>query len=495
MSNSGKALTVLAILAIVIVVDMAAVHMLGRKSSGVFSSVATAVKAVAPPLHAGFAETDITPTVEGKTVYMAGFGQNRKATGVHDPLKARAVVLKDGTSKIALVSIDVVGFFYPNVESVRGKLAGFTYVLVSSTHNHEGPDTLGIWGPNPFTSGIDAEYMKHVEAQIVAAVTAADAAAQPTTAQIGTAAGPELLRDGREPYIKHDELVALQFLDDKQRPAGIVVQWNCHPETLDSKNTQISADYVGYTVDHLRKKFDCPVVYLTGTVGGLMTSLGVEIKNEKGELLKDGTFEKTQEYGIRVGKLAEKALADAKPVSLTPLEVRRREAFVPMTNNLYKLARQLGVLTRPAYLWTGDRTKAEPAPVDELKKEVCVRTEVAWLRCGDLQVACIPGEIYPELVLDKVQDPVDPAADFPDAPIEPAIYKQLTGTHRMIIGLANDEIGYIIPKRQWDEKPPFCYGRKKKQYGEVNSIGPEAAPILCEAFQKLAGEKDHRPKR
>ncbi len=27
-------------------------------------------------------------------------------------------------------------------------------------------------------------------------------------------------------------------------------------------------------------------------------------------------------------------------------------------------------------------------------------------------------------MLDKVQDPVDPGADFPDAPIEPAIYKQ-----------------------------------------------------------------------
>lgn len=490
MSNNAKAFAVLAILAIMIVVDLVAVQMLGRNASSTFTSVGQAIGAAkpqAPPaLQAGFAETDITPTLKDRTVYMAGFGQNRKATAIHDPLKARAIVLKDGKSKIALVSIDVVGFFYPSVESVRGKLDGFTYVLVSSTHNHEGPDTLGIWGPNPFTSGIDAEYMKQVESQIVAAVKAADAAAKPVTAKIGAAAGPELLRDAREPYIKHDELVAVQFLDDKEKPAGILVQWNCHPETLDSKNTQISADYVGYTVEHVRKKFDCPVVYLTGTVGGLMTSLGVEIKNDKGELLKDGTFEKTEEFGIRVGKLAEKALEEAKPVSLTPLEARRQVVFVPMTNPLYKLARQLGVLTRPAYLWTGDPTKAEPAPADELKKEVCVRTEVAWLRCGDLQIACIPGEIYPELVLDKVQNPADPAADFPDAPIEPAIYKQLTGKHRMIIGLANDEIGYIIPKRQWDEKPPFCYGRKKKQYGEVNSIGPEAAPILCEAFRKLA---------
>jgi hypothetical protein len=440
-------------------------------------------------LRVGFGETDITPSLDGKTVYMAGFGQNRKATGVHDPLKARAVVLKHRDQKLAIVSIDVVGFFHPNVERVRGRLPGFTYVLVSSTHNHEGPDTLGLWGPNPFASGIDAEYMKQVESQIVAAAKAADTAAQPMTARIGKASAPELLRDGREPYIKHDELVALEFRDDKDRPAGIVVQWNCHPETLDSKNTKISADYVGYTVAHLHKKYECPVVYLTGTVGGLMTSLGVEIKDEKGTALADGTFEKTEEYGRRVGQLAERALKDAKPIQLTPLEVRRREVFVPMTNKLYRLGRQLGVLSRRAYLWTGDAAKAEPAEANEFTRPLCLRTEVARLRLGELDVACIPGEIYPELVLDKVQDPPDAGADFPDAPIEPAIYKQMRGPHRMIIGLANDEIGYIIPKRQWDEKPPFCYGRKKAQYGEINSVGPDTAPILCGAFKEL-GKQD-----
>jgi hypothetical protein len=101
----------------------------------------------------------------------------------------------------------------------------------------------------------------------------------------------------------------------------------------------------------------------------------------------------------------------------------------------------------------------------------------------------IPGEIYPELVLGKVQDPVDPGADFPNAPIEPAIYLQLKSKHRMIIGLGNDEIGYLIPKRQWDETPPFCYGLKKAQYGEENSVGPEAAPIICATFKSLVNSK------
>lgn len=438
------------------------------------------------PLHVGFAEADITPQLGDKPVYLAGFGQNRKATAIHDPLKARVVVLKHGEQKVALVSVDVVGLFHVSAERVRAALPGFSYVLVSSTHNHEGPDTLGLWGPNPFKSGLDPEYLKQLEAKIVQAVKDADQSAVAATARIGTANAPELLHDGREPYIKHDELVVLEFTGVKsQKLAGLVVQWNCHPETLDSKNTEISADFVGYTVKELQEKQRCPVVYLTGTVGGLLTSLHVPIQDADGKPLADGTFAKTERFGRLVGQAAAKALEKAKPLSLGPIQVRSKAVFLPLENKAYVLGWQLGVLQRQAYLWTGDATKAEPAPAKEFKQPLCIRTEVAWLRLGELDIAAIPGEIYPELVLDKVQDPADPNADFPEAPIEPAIFKQLAGPYRMIVGLANDEIGYILPKRQWDEKASFCYGRQKAQYGESNSVGPEAAPILCRAFAEL----------
>jgi hypothetical protein len=442
------------------------------------------------PLAVGFAEVDITPRVGGeKPVYLAGFGHNRLAAKVHDPLFARAVVFKHDGHNIALVSVDLVGFFNPYVVRVRQSLPGFDYVLVSSTHNHEGPDTLGLWGESAFKSGIDKVYLTSVEESIAKAVKAADAAARPVSAVLGTAKAPELLHDGREPYVKHDELTALRFVDPDGKPAGIIVQWNCHPETLGGKNTQLSADYVGYTVNHLKEKHHCPVVYLTGTVGGLMTSLRVEVKDAAGKLLPEETFEKTERYGTLVGELADRALTAAKPVKLTPIEVRSRSVFIPLDNKLYQLARRVGVLERDAFVWTGDPYKAEPAEPMEMKKRLATKTEVGWLRLGELEVAAIPGEIYPELVLDKVQDPVDPGADFPDAPIEPAIYKQMRGPHRMIIGLANDEVGYIIPKRQWDENPPFCYGRSKAQYGEGNSVGPETAPILCEAFKALLQKK------
>jgi hypothetical protein len=75
------------------------------------------------PIAAGFAAVEITPDLAGeKPVYMAGYGMNRKAQGVHDSLFARAVVLADGEEKVAVVSVDLVGLQYPEVKAIRAKL-------------------------------------------------------------------------------------------------------------------------------------------------------------------------------------------------------------------------------------------------------------------------------------------------------------------------------------------------------------------------------------
>lgn len=440
-------------------------------------------------LSFGIAEEDVTPKLDPKVpVYMAGFGHNRKAAKVHDPIMARAVVLSDGSRKIAMVSVDVVGLFNAVAQSVRKQVEGFAYVCVSSTHNHEGPDTLGLWGSSPFTSGVNKAYMKDLEAGIVRAIKAADANSKPAQASIAIAPLPDLLHDAREPYVKHSELVAIRFVGKDNKPLGVVLQWNSHPETMGSSNTEVTADFVATTVADVRKAQGCPVAYFTGTVGGLMTSLHVPIKDAAGKEWKDGTWEKTEIYGRKVAEGANDALKSAKAVTLTPFDLRRTEVLVPVENELYKLGWRVGVLERQFYLRERD-AEGKPVPTRELSNPGAVLTELGYLRLGELAVAVIPGEIYPELVLNKVQDPVDLGADFPTAPIEPAIYDQMQGKYKMIIGLGNDEIGYIIPKRQWDAKAPYCYKRKKDQYGEENSIGPDAAPVLCKAFAELAQPK------
>jgi hypothetical protein len=399
-------------------------------------------------------------------------------------------VLGDGKLTIAMVSLDLVGLSYSNTLAVRTRLPDVNYVLVSCTHNHEGPDTIGLWGPSPFKSGVDRDYIKRVEDSAVLAVQEAKKKMCPASAQIGMATDASLLHDSREPFVKHDEIVAIRFTGEGSSASlGLLVQWNCHPETLADKNTLLSADYVATTVSSLQQKYHCPVIYFTGTVGGLMTSLNMTVKDDDGKDLPGGSVEKTQQYGRLIGRLAEKALAASKPVSLAPLAFLTSEVYAPLDNPQFQLARQLGLLPRDSFIWSGNWRKGDPVATGTKATRQALKTEVGWLRLGQLEVALIPGEIYPELVLDKVQDPVDPGADFPNAPVEPAIYKQIASPYHMMIGLANDEIGYIIPKRQWDEKPPFCYGRKKAQYGEQNSLGPDTAAVICEAFKDLVKRK------
>src|SRR5690242_14360609 len=99
-------------------------------------------------LEVGIGVVDVTPELkEKKPIWLAGKESNRAATGVHDHLFARAVVLRADGKKIALVSVDSIGLSRPTIEAARARIQGFTYVLVASTHSHDSPDVIGIWGP------------------------------------------------------------------------------------------------------------------------------------------------------------------------------------------------------------------------------------------------------------------------------------------------------------------------------------------------------------
>ena len=369
-------------------------------------------------LQVGFAEVDITPAIsKTKPVYMAGFGQNRVATGVLAPLMARAIVFADGKSTVAMVSLDLVGLSYANTLAVRKRLPGFNYVLVSCTHNHEGPDTVGLWGPSPFKSGVDRDYIKHVEDCAVRAIEKAKRNLEPATARVGVAQDASLLHDSREPIVKHDELVVLSFMPEGDRgPSGLLVQWNCHPETLADRNTLLSADYVASTVLTLKKHFKCPVIYLTGTVGGLMTTLNLPVKDDMGKEMPGGSVEKTVQYGKNLAMLAGDAVAKSKPAVLTPIVARAKDVYLPLDNPQFLVARQLGLLVRDSFVWTGDWREGKPLVEKSNPKRMRLKSEVGWLDWANWKWRSFQAKFYPELVLDKVQNPADPGADFPRRP-------------------------------------------------------------------------------
>jgi hypothetical protein len=453
------------------------------------------------PLQVGFGETDITPDVKGKKpVWLAGYGPGRKATGVHDPLMARCLVLGDGTEKIALVSVDLIGLQYPNVKEIRKGLADFKYVLVSSTHNHEGPDVVGIWGRGFFSRGVDDDYVASVVSKVVELVKKTSENLAPATAAYGTATDETLVGDSRKPIAKDGVLRVLKFTKPGgKEPSGLLVQWNSHPESMGSRNTLVTADFPYATVAKLKEQHKCPILYMSGAVGGLMAPPDGVIKDGTGKVLDEGDFEYCRLYGEAVADLATKAVAAAEPIELTPFTISAKPIAIPVTNTVYRLARVAKILRRQGRIWEGDfQILGEEVAEDVVDKPTAVETEVAYLRLGDVHVASIPGELYPELIYGKFQEPAEPNADYPDAPLEPTVESILPGKKWLLFGLANDEIGYIIPRRQWDSVAPYAYGRETSQYGEINSCSPDVAPIIMQAFklrvQDVATPKALAPK-
>lgn len=443
------------------------------------------------PLEVGIAEAEITPSLK-RPVWLAGFQQNRKATGIHDPLMARTVVLKHENIKLALVSVDLIGLQYPVVERIRAALPGWTYCLVASTHNHEGPDVIGLWGPGPLASGVDPVYLDLVVKRVVEAVNAAERSAVPVRASFGTTKAAGLLHDSRLPKVFDEMLRVLVFRrtsDDK--PAGILAQWNCHPEALGRRNTLVTADFPAATVAALRAKYSCPVAYFSGAVGGLMTPPDGRYRDADNRPIPDETYDYSDRYGREVADVTGRAVDSAEPIVLTPFRVAAKRVAVPLDNVLYQLARTFGVLKREGLVWTGDGEQPgrvhHGLPIDRGQR-LAVETEVACIRLGQLQIACIPGEIYPELVYGEYPKAAEAGVDFPAAALEPSVSLVMGRRPWMLLGLANDEIGYIIPKRQWDQRAPFAYGRQHGQYGEVNSCGPDVAPNIMRSLQRRAEE-------
>ena len=139
-------------------------------------------------LQCAITRVDITPDLQKEgPVWLAGYGWGRKATGVHDPLYATCVVLSDGTQRLALATADVVGLQLPTVQQIRAQLPQFAYVMIGSTHSHEGPDTIGIWGATPIQRGVHDGYLNRLVERIVGGIREAEERLEPVRASYGTA--------------------------------------------------------------------------------------------------------------------------------------------------------------------------------------------------------------------------------------------------------------------------------------------------------------------
>jgi hypothetical protein len=188
-------------------------------------------------LDAGAAKRTITPDLKLHfPVYIPGFGRNRVATAVHDDLYARCMAFRAGTRPLVLCGVDSIGLFFDDVKRIRAKVPGAN-VVVSSTHDHEAVDTMGMWGPAEGKTGINEAYNSLVIDRTAEAAQAAVAALQPASLKAAKIHTPELdtfIDDGRPP-VRHDsEIVGIVAVARNGSVIGTLVIWANHPVALSS---------------------------------------------------------------------------------------------------------------------------------------------------------------------------------------------------------------------------------------------------------------------
>jgi len=461
-------------------------------------------------LRAGASKATVTPDVKASKVYLAGFGNNRIATGVHDDLYVRCLALGADPESVAMCSVDLIGLFYEDVQRVREKIKAqapqVTHVVVAATHDHEGPDTMGLWGPTPFQSGMDEKYMNWLQDRIAATAVEAVRSMQDVRLTLARDDHPLLAvlqSDGRPPYVKDPYLFVMRLtVSSTGQPVANVVNWSDHPETLGGENTEITADYPYWLCKYVEEHLGGTAVFFGGSIGGLLSTLGNEVAlrdPDTGAVAKDDTWRKAELFGTRVGELAEGALKHGESFEVDSLVVRKAVIFAPLHNDRFRVGGASGIYKGRKPLFTDGKIDSSIAEKEfpgygKLKYTTGenIQTEVNYLALVSKgrvvsEIVTVPGEIYPELVNGGIAR--YSGADFPAAPFEPIIREQLKSRCQFIFGVANDELGYIIPKAEWDEEPPWLKNAKECWYGEVNSAGPDIAGAVTRALVGLIEER------
>ncbi len=457
---------------------------------------------------AGAARNTITPSLAGQTVYLAGFGHARLATGVHDPLYVRCVAMQINGNDLVLCSVDLIGLFYDDVQEIRGafqkQAPASSHLVVACTHTHEGPDTLGLWGPTETASGLDPKYLSWVEERISTTALEAIRAMQPARLQLARDDHPllaQLQSVDRPPYVKDPFLFVMRLSGASNgKTIAMLVNWSDHPEVLNRKNSLISADYPHWICQYLEDHGGGTALFFNGAPGKV-SALGTQVAlldPQTGQVAEDGSWRKAELLGTLIGQLAERALKNAEAISPEVLTFRSSVIFVPLSNNRFRMAEAAGILLGRKPLFTDGRPDASTSEAVDASGHTAryatghdLQSEIDYiaLKVGGRPVAeivTIPGEAFPEIVNGGIMR--YSGADYPDAPLETPVRTILRANYQFVLGLANDELGYLIPKVEWDERPPWLQSSPHQYYGEINSVGPEAVGAVLRALGTLVEE-------
>ncbi|GAB4023939.1 hypothetical protein [Spirosoma koreense] len=368
-----------------------------------------------------------------------GIGTPKKAVEKKGELYVRACVFERGTTRLAIVSVDNLG--WPSVlgNKSRALIKGIPpgNVLIAATHTHSGPDAYGF--PNEKgESFADLAYLDKCVHAIADAVNEAVQKLAPASLKVavGEAKG-QIAYNYYAPDLYDPRCGVIQAVGASGKPIVTVVNYAIHPEVIGSARGILSPDLCGPLYSRIEAKAGGMAMFVNGAQGGMVTA---DNRREGGK--EANTWEECIRIGEQLADEALRIVGTASTQTSPSLFCTTRNVTFPIDSEVMK------------YIVKKSPLHYEVAPGDQ------VVAQVNLLNIGTAQILTIPGEALPNIGY--------------------YVKRHMHASAPMLFGLTNDAFGYMLTKVDFNSF-------KRYDYISRTSLGENTAEIyMAEALKLIA---------
>ena len=370
------------------------------------------------------ASIDLTPDLNMKFA-LGGYGSrmSKPAEAVHDRIWAKALVLKEGDKKYAIVTLDVLGL-PPNVKpQLLETLAAYGWnmenIMLLPSHSHTSFDMPALNDNNHLNSpqiGIfQPELLEYVINALSNLIREADKNLQPVRIGTSSVLLDNMNRNRRGDPAVDNEITLTRIDHEDGTPMTALVNWTAHPTFMSGSDMWVSGGWPGYLQRELEQWIGSgvTVMYYNGAEGD-QSPIGKSAGSH---------YEKAEIYGRDLAISVLEVYQNTKTTSKIIFEYNYNIIDLP--------ARKV----HPSFMETGgDEYNLTPEALDAVLKVMSPeKTSIGAVRIGELLIVGAPGEMAAGLGL-QIKNQL----------------KEAGIKHPVIGGLANEWISYILSSDQYN---------------------------------------------
>lgn len=367
------------------------------------------------------------------------------ATKKQGELEARALVIENSGTKIAIVSVPYLGFSGTLGDKVRAQVKGIKpeNVMIGSTHVHSAPDMYAFPINDKGQTLADLDYIAASCDKIAKCINEANGKLAPASAKIAEAKIAEKIAyNYYAPQLYDRRCNVIQFIGEDGNAIATFVNYAIHPEVIGPGQGICSPDVIGPFHDRIAENGGGMAIFMNSAQGGMVTA------DCRGP---DGKDIQTWDECIRIGNLlADEALRIVKdaPVQKDPmLYCGAKKVSFPIDSDDMKFI----------VAYSPMKTALNP--------DGTVGTTINLVNFGTAQMLTIPGEALPNIGF--------------------YLKRKMHGEQNFLLGLTNDAFGYILTREDFQSFDRYNYVSR-------TSLGEQTGPILVDESLKLV-EGSPRP--